>query len=165
MALKTAIENLNAARKKYDDELKKLGDDTSKAIGEFLGEHIPAGFSVEWTQYTPYFNDGDACTFSVHLPYLYRTPTDEDDDTSAEERDESLSLGSWSVERYGNSAESYPIAIIDGLSKEQLTALVAAWDELPEDMLEQAFGDHAEVVIRKAADGTVTTDRSEYSHD
>ena len=27
--------------------------------------------SFAWTQYTPHWNDGDACTFSAHTDYLY----------------------------------------------------------------------------------------------
>lgn len=35
--------------------------------------------SVRWHQYTPYFNDGDACTFSVASPEVLLDVADEDD--------------------------------------------------------------------------------------
>lgn len=35
---------------------------------EIFNEH-PILKSFSWTQYTPYFNDGDACEFSVHTDY------------------------------------------------------------------------------------------------
>lgn len=50
-------------------ELKKLMQEQGKealkeAFKEFFAAH-PEATAVVWTQYTPYFNDGDACTFSV----------------------------------------------------------------------------------------------------
>ena len=34
--------------------------------------------SIKWKQYTPYFNDGDACTFSVHEAYVFTGANNED---------------------------------------------------------------------------------------
>lgn len=39
--------------------------------------------SAEWTQYTPFFNDGDPCTFSVRNYLSFNGP--EDDEDAAEE--------------------------------------------------------------------------------
>lgn len=33
--------------------------------------------SFAWTQYTPHWNDGDACTFSAHTDYIYLNGSDE----------------------------------------------------------------------------------------
>lgn len=67
---------------------------------EFFGKH-PMAKAVVWTQYTPYFNDGDACVFRLNEPelkvyldkvtddvakYLGKDP-DEDDEDSDEEDD------------------------------------------------------------------------------
>lgn len=161
VALKTAIANLNAARKKYDDELAKLGKETGQAVAEFLGEHIPAGWYVEWMQYTPYFNDGEACEFGVHEPYVCKTSTEEEEDKYVEDRDGVVCITSG----YGESGERWTQKLVDGLTKTAHKALQKAWGELPEDMLEAVFGDHAKVVIRKSADGELTWERSEHEHD
>lgn len=34
--------------------------------------------AIRWTQYTPYFNDGEACEFSVHEPYIRFVDGDEE---------------------------------------------------------------------------------------
>ncbi len=171
MALKTAIDNLLAARKKYDEQLAKLGSDTGKAVAEFLGENIPPGFRLEWMQYTPYFNDGDACVFSVHTPDLCRfvesavNEEDADDEEDEEDEDSDDSIGLGSVDAYDNPDSNWSIAAIEGLTREALQSLSVTWDDLPEEVLEAAFGDHAKIVIRKAHDGTLTWKRSEYEHD
>ena len=45
---------------------KRLVEDSFK----LLFENYPDVEAVRWTQYTPYFNDGDTCTFSVHDGYV-----------------------------------------------------------------------------------------------
>lgn len=67
MAIKTQIKRIQTAKKKYNEALSKLG---RKAIAKALGEVIPKGFALTWSQYTPGFNDGEPCTFrlgEVHL--------------------------------------------------------------------------------------------------
>jgi len=52
------------------DEIKKLQDQVSKDVKVLFNdgfkeifESCPELVGVRWTQYTPYFNDGDACNF------------------------------------------------------------------------------------------------------
>lgn len=171
MALKTMIENLNKARKAYEGQLAELGKNAQKAVAEFLAPLIPPGYAVKWTQYTPYFNDGDACTFSVHAPYIVSV----DDEDS-----EGFGLAE-AVEKYGKPDEErsyerrdwatnktvtktytvHGFPKIDGWTKAKMKQLDDAWDELPEDLLESAFGDHVEAIVR--ADGTFEVNK--YSHD
>ena len=163
MALKTMIENLNAARKAYDEQLAALGAEAAKAVAEFLGQRIPAGFKLEWTQYTPYFNDGEPCTFSVHTPYLYK-PEGDEEHRWAEEYDTSIELGCKNYGKdytYSDGYVSKARELIDGISIEDFDALSAAWDELPEDMLLKAFGDHTKVIVESG--GAYTND--EFDHD
>lgn len=48
-----------------DSFLKESEDIFAVPIREFL-EDNPEVKGVSWTQYTPYFNDGDACIFDVN---------------------------------------------------------------------------------------------------
>jgi hypothetical protein len=60
--LSTLIEETKALKEK----MKNDGEAALKeAFGEFFSAH-PEAHSVVWTQYSPHFNDGDACTFGVH---------------------------------------------------------------------------------------------------
>ncbi len=147
MALKTMIENLNKARAAYEAQLKTLGKDTAKAVAAELAPLIPEGCVLRWTQYTPYFNDGDACTFSVNEPQLCR----EDDD-------EGVDCSSFGASSYGK--ESWAPEI-EGITRKDILAIEKAWKKLPEDLLESAFGDHTQVVVEP--NGKYSVD--EYSHD
>ena len=53
-----------------DKEMKEFG---SSKIGPMFAEAFaktdPRIQAISWTQYTPYFNDGDSCTFSAHTSY------------------------------------------------------------------------------------------------
>jgi hypothetical protein len=129
MALKTMIENLKKAREAYDKQLAALGENAQKAVVESLAELIPKGKVLVWSQYTPYFNDGEACTFSVRDPYLQ--DENEDDEHDPYEGDD----------------------LPKGLAK--------AWDALPEDLMEKAFGDHVQVWVKHGGEFSV----DECSHD
>lgn len=61
--LKTQFE---VARKRMQDEGKAA---LSEALQELFVEH-PKLISIRWLQYTPYFNDGETCEFSVNNPYI-----------------------------------------------------------------------------------------------
>lgn len=53
------------ARKQMEETAKGLFTEMSAEL--FADNPTLQGFS--WTQYTPYFNDGDVCTFSAHTDY------------------------------------------------------------------------------------------------
>jgi hypothetical protein len=65
-----SIEELKVLSKEYYDMIKKEEDMISKIFLSTLKEEIfdkyPSVESVGWPQYTPYFNDGELCHFSVH---------------------------------------------------------------------------------------------------
>jgi hypothetical protein len=67
------VEALEAQMNEFNrqlDEIKKKSIETSKnvfhgAISNFFKSY-PEVAAITWTQYTPYFNDGDTCEFSVN---------------------------------------------------------------------------------------------------
>jgi len=135
----TMQEARNTARNAFLGELKKV-----------FANH-PELKVMTWAQYTPYFNDGDTCEFSVHDAYVsnYETisPWGEWDDDEDEEPDDlvTIDLG------YGREAKQYPdLMALNTFMKSQLGR----------DVLQFAFGDH--VQIKVTATG-ITVD--EYDHD
>lgn len=59
--------------KQIQAELDRLKKEYSKTASEVLQqgfkdifEKYPEVETISWTQYTPYFNDGDVCEFNVH---------------------------------------------------------------------------------------------------
>jgi hypothetical protein len=128
-----------------------------------------------WTQYTPYFNDGEPCIFSVGTPWFTtvggRQPDEEDERGWGFEEDSFTishhpTLGhqpsrfgyvadvyqrTWEGEYVGEHEQSWKRcrALSDAIESE-------AFD----DALLAKFGDHAQVVIRPSG---ITV--SDYSHD
>lgn len=72
----------------YNDKLAALIEDVKKPLIEEIRKNFPSYFkelfeenpNVEnfgWSQYTPYFNDGDTCEFTVHTDYICINDFDE----------------------------------------------------------------------------------------
>lgn len=56
------IADFEAAQKTFQENGKKA---LTEAVREFFNDY-PEVTSLSWTQFAPYFNDGDECVFSVH---------------------------------------------------------------------------------------------------
>lgn len=104
--------------------------------------------AVRWTQYTPHFNDGEACVFRVHAPEVLLTV-----EVDKDEYDESRWRGEYDLFVYGEGKDweerrengKYEVnGISTVIVKERL-------EELEEEMnyheviLSDKFGDPAEV--------------------
>lgn len=110
-----------------------------------------------WRQYTPYFNDGDPCTFSVHGTWV-RTTADEDADEYELEMWSHRSLGEikggeWvsDPDRPGrNKRVGAQYEGPDEARYQRCKALESAIEGGAfEDVLLDAFGDHANVTVRR----------------
>lgn len=128
------------------DELKKLKEDFQKKARkvfdeEFAGlvQNVPGVVGVKWTQYAPYFNDGEACEFSVNEPVLVLETSEED-------------AGYWDLYE-------------QDLDKKQKEALESVSELIQssemEDVLKDMFGDDAEVNY-SVATGEFTTEHCEH---
>jgi hypothetical protein len=149
------IENLTRARAEYDAQLAAIGEDAQKAVAKFFGSILPEGFAVQWSQYTPYFNDGDACTFSVCEPTVFRVADRKVEDDYAErvEEGDDNTISMYQFDRYGvEKYEAYGHTYsgtpeIEGLPRAVIVEFEEAWKHMPEDLLERAFGDHVRITI------------------
>jgi hypothetical protein len=63
-SLQDQINELNAQMREKSKELMK------EAFREFLTKYDEVVENIFWTQYTPYFNDGEACEFSVNDVFI-----------------------------------------------------------------------------------------------
>lgn len=110
-------------------------------------------FVVEfgWTQYTPYFNDGDACEFGVHGEVWFRTIEDaavEDTYALAGSSHPTIGTRHWNSDT--RSYENVPLSPEKRAVHDRCQALndaIEGGDFL--DVLLKAFGDHAEVTVTK----------------
>ena len=134
---------LNEIVSTYNRELRALKEsmslrfqDSLKGVFKEVFERHPNITKLTWTQYTPYFNDGEPCVFSVNDMTVFDDTVDEDDD-------EGLYLG------WGEGQKRYPdlLAISRSL-------------EAADDLLLEMFGDHCRVTITPKG-----IDVEEYEHE
>lgn len=140
-------EKVNAIRESIEDLRATLNEQVKilfkEATEELFNSH-PTLITFSWRQYTPYFNDGDECTFNV---YRYYQILFSDYDEVYEE------VSQWRADY--EETEWHNLA-----HKEAAKAVVDFMDNFEDDELKEMFGDHVEVVVGR---GGATVD--EYSHD
>lgn len=133
------FERLEALKDIHEAALKQLRTDGEAALKaafcDFFAKH-PSVSSIQWTQYTPYFNDGDACVFSANEPQLMLGENDYIDSQRLAD---------------GEDAELYTDFI-------QLTDILQS--DAMRSVLLGVFDDHSEITVTR--DG-ITVDS--YSHD
>jgi len=156
------IENQIELKKKFQAEAQSLFKDITK---EFFDKN-PGITAVRWTQYTPYFNDGDTCEFTVNDPTFTNASEEELENVSAwgeyEGEDETV----WALEAYvltGNSKwhEESKAKVSEDVDTEscRMFAKMVCSSEM-EDVMLAMFDDH--VVVTATRNGFDVTD---YEHD
>lgn len=187
MSKKNTLAGLAQALEEVKERARREGEAALKgSFAEFFEAH-PEASAILWTQYTPYFNDGEACTFDINDFELKLDPekmaddlatvisdrceeTDEDDDTYGfGEGDDSAFLrelpptddnrsASW------NSFNERNIPLRELTESE--ASLLKDFDELEsacmsvDDILQAVLGDH--VTVKATREGFETRD---YEHD
>ena len=180
--LEALEEQMNTVNKQIE-ELKKSHIETSKkvfhgAVSAFFKMYPEIG-SITWTQYTPYFNDGDTCEFSVHDVNFLSTKDTEDEDLDLRdlyehnpwEKPDDYVYRNSKVE---NSMQSYYLEKIkkwdDEVAKlglERIQQLEAGikkfrktFNSISDDTMLSLFGDHVRVTAKPTG-----IDVDEYDHE
>lgn len=153
------LEKIKGQIAEFDEKRKAL---LSELKNEFtpmikpLFEKHPKIKSVKWNQYTPYFNDGDECTFSTNIYHMDVNGEDEDDNEALDWRIKYYLKGD---DEYKNLLTENPKADIELYhGVEEFKALL---NSIPDDFYKDLFGDHVSVEI--TADGIIEVE--EYEHD
>jgi len=103
---------------------------------------------IKWAQYTPYFNDGDACVFSINVIYYTNETVSEVQEDEGKCPtiwdncwDSNLWYSTWStrVNFEGVPEELHPFL-------RQITEVEPVIHEL-ENELHDCFGDHVEIIL------------------
>jgi hypothetical protein len=131
---------ISELRKDFEEKKRQMAEQFRNEfsnISKAFFEAVPRIKSLTWTQYTPYFNDGDECTFRVNSVEF---ATDENNEIESY-RDFENNDGSFSAESYGLkklvTPEEFKLC-------EQMESIIGRNKVLMEDL----FGDHALVVVR-----------------
>jgi hypothetical protein len=73
--IKTLNKEIEDLRRKHHEEIRPL---LAEAINNVL-KHVPEIYSISWTQFTPYFNDGEECFFTVGEPSIFLSEEEEEE--------------------------------------------------------------------------------------
>jgi hypothetical protein len=152
---------------KGKEEISKIKAELSTKIKENfhgLAKELFQGYpelkSFGWKQYTPYFNDGEACEFeSLHN---YPTINGNDENYGESEQEEGVldivSLGSETV--YQRNLGNVPNPDFNPYYKEIVDTVKEFLNQFDDDDMEDLFGNH--VAIHVTENGIET---EEYDHD
>jgi hypothetical protein len=156
----------------YDRKLQQEGEAAVKDAFKDLFDKFPEVRSVVWCQYTPYFNDGDTCTFGVH-EFDVNLGTDDDIRKQVDEKKLAMKAAADAGEykqaqalrdevdellgRLEDEADDYHYGeSIYSLRRSKNPREVEVADavrnlqrELPGDVLESVFGDHVQIVATR----------------
>jgi len=136
--LNDIIEKYSEAKKAFQTEAAGLLKEEFK---EFF-KKVPEVKVIKWTQYTPYFNDGDTCEFSVHGIVF-----------SNAEGDEIFNVSTWG--EYEGEQEgifafegTYGLPVELENREEQIKEMESLiYNGAMEKVLEATFGDHVQVTV------------------
>lgn len=159
-------EKLKTLREKNSELFKIKSEiiDISSDIFEDFYKHIfdkyPTLESFGWSQYTPYFNDGDTCIFSANTDYL-NINGEYVDESNWSQKTKVIDWGTWNsqLRKYEGRVEE-DNDDYDPILSDATTEIIDFLGQFDNDFYLSKFGDHAEVTVTK--DGV---DISDYDHD
>lgn len=142
------------------DEIFNLSKDVFEDGCKNIFEKYPKVESFSWNQYTPYFNDGDTCTFSANTDYL---------NVNDEYVDDCEWMGATKVTNWGTYNRETKVydGRVEVPNEKYDKELEDATDEIrnflqmfDDDFYIRKFGDHSEITVTK--EGVEVDD---YDHD
>lgn len=105
----------------------KAGHYFKGAVVDLFLKH-PMLESICWQQYTPYFNDGDPCTFRAYIDYPYLKFSDRE-------------------ERLGGDEIEYSDELKEGPERDCLRDVLTFLRAIKREHYQWMFGDHVEITV------------------
>lgn len=147
------INEYNQSKKQFQEKMKT---EFKNLFIDFFQKN-PEVVTVGWNQYTPYFNDGDACVFNSNADYAFATNTSDY---------ENIEYGEYVGDDYenvwldGGEYGDFNSELIPKHVAENVRSLRKSLGKIPDEIYLQLFGDHVTVFAHK--DGFTEV---EYCHD
>ena len=161
------FDKLLAEREELNKKFQKKAQELFKETTKEFFEKNPGITAIIWTQYTPFFNDGESCVFGVNEPYFTNADGDDMDDVTSYGEYEGDSEGVWSESDWIFTSDSdycrekrrgMNLDGVDVRSIAKMSALLQSSEM--EDVMEAMFGDHVRIVATR--DGF---DVNDHEHD
>lgn len=153
---------------RFQEEFRAKAQEEFKKVFEIYWEQNPKVYAVQWTQYTPYFNDGEACEFSVGDMWPMTEDRynewKEDGEGYAEEYSFERDYDALKPDGSTYNWDEYPWKLPDDTwSQDEVNLAMSIRNintEAMEDIFYGMFGDHVSVLATR--DGFEVND---YDHD
>jgi hypothetical protein len=147
--LQKEFDELVAAQQELTKKFQATAQELFKKTTRNFFDSVPEIKAFYWSQYTPYFNDGDECVFSVHDVYFTNT-TDVDnitwDEYEGEEENVFIYAGWGKVPELSEASKE---------RCDQISKMIGSSEF--EDVMKAMFGDHVKVIA--TAEGFDVQDR------
>jgi len=149
---------VEAFTEKYEAARSAMLKEAGEAAKDFFSaifEQFPDVVSFGWTQYTPYFNDGETCEFSVnsYAESIYINGINGDEQESNEYDEDS------DLNEDEDSEESDEID--PAVANEAREIIAEILEAINSDVLLDMYGDHATVTIKRSGKAVI----NEYEHE
>ncbi len=157
------LQELKQKQKELSNIRKEILQKSNEVFDEFSKEIFKKHSKLEsfgWSQYTPYFNDGDTCVFSVNIDYLY---------INGEAADESKWISKNNIVKYGSwdreskqyvGREEEPNPNYDDELVACHNEIVDFLNSFDNDFYLSRFGDHVDITVTSSG-----VDIDECEHD
>jgi hypothetical protein len=151
-SIDTMNQELAVVRQSFQEKMQAIFKESFK---EFF-EANPEVTAIIWRQYTPYFNDGDACVFNSYASYAaYTNAPDYHEVRYGEYAGEHEDVWVWDSDYGDVNGKLMPSNVAQNAK-----AFNKILDKISDDVYLQLFGDHC--IVYATRDGF---DVTEYEHD
>lgn len=150
------FERINEKKAELDRIIKEYGE---QAIKEYLSEfweQNPTILGIRWTQYTPYFNDGEPCVFRIG-EVLFRFEGTAEDGGDYEDGYESA--WSYGYSRFPSASYEERRALLETIPEYVAAKSLSDIIQNNEMTMLSVFGDHVKITADR---GKIEVD--EYDH-
>jgi hypothetical protein len=154
--------NFTDIKDQYKKKIETHGQEIFRKFFEDYFKKYDFIKNITWTQYTPWFNDGEPCRFSVAYDYTFNEYDGEGlnlDENISKNKDRFLRW--YDLVRADNKEFNIPSHEIYSNAYNDLNNFMAVFDK--EDFL-TIFGDHAKVFVETTQYG-VYIEVQEYEHE
>ncbi len=171
ISIKEKFDNMIAEQKKIKTKFQSEGQAITKETFKEFFDVNPGITAVIWTQYTPYFNDGEPCVFGLQDPTFTNASEDEMKNVNPwgeyEGEDENVWVCEGRISRVlsghhkwhkGLAEQILNAGGVDIASCDMIESMFASSEM--EDIFETLFGDHVKVTATRKG-----FDIDEYEHD